>query len=318
MKAWEVRDNRLILDDVEPPSAREGESILDVAFAGVCGSDLPKLREPSAFELPTTWRPGHEIVGVDPGGTVVAVDPLIPCEVCQHCADGDTHLCGALVRIGWDRPGGFASQVVVPNANVHPIGDLPSLVAVLADPMAVAVHGIRCSGLGDAKTIAVIGAGTVGLLTAVYARSLGKEVTLVARRGPQLCVDGVHLTTADDVDRRSFDAVVDAASGVSADPLELALDLVKDGGTVLVQNAYQPSVTFPGSPREVFRRSLRLIGSFSFCRRDEDDFVIGLDVLRCTPDAPGLLGVAQSLDRLPELLASDRRTRTSRLVLDFG
>jgi threonine dehydrogenase-like Zn-dependent dehydrogenase len=315
MKAWEVSDNRLILDNVEPPVASEGESILDVAFAGVCGSDLPKLLAPSTFDLPTRWRPGHEIVGVDPAGTVVAVDPLIPCDACVHCNNGDTHLCGALARIGWDRPGGFAHQVLVPNGNIHPTGDIPALVAVLADPMAVAVHGLRCSGLGHAKSIAVIGAGAIGLLTAVYARSLGKDVTLIARRSPRPQLDGVRLTTVDDVDRRAFDVVVDAASGASAEPLALALDLVRDGGTVLVQNAYHPSVSFPGSPRDMFRRSLRLVGSFSFCRRDGHDFIIGIDVLRQTPDVSAMLEVSGPLDELSQLLKTNQRPRTLRHVL---
>lgn len=314
MKAWEVNDNRLTLDDVEPPTASRGETVLDIVYAGVCGSDLPKLLTPSAFDLPPRWRPGHEIVGVNPAGSVVAVDPLIPCEECAHCVGGDTPLCGALSRIGWDRSGGFAPQVVVPSENIHPVGDIPPLVAVLADPMAVAVHGLRCSGLGDAKNVAVIGTGAVGLLTALYARSLGKEATLITRRTPRLLLNGVRLTTVDDADRRSFDIVVDAASGANADPLALTIELVRDGGTVLVQNAYHPGVRFPVLPRDIFRRSLRLVGSFSFCRRDGNDFTIGLDVLRCATEAADLLKVTQSLNGLTELLAADRST-TPRHVL---
>jgi len=73
--------------------------------------------------------------------------------------------------------------------------------------------------------------------------------------------------------------VVDAATGSNPSPLELAVRLVRDGGTIVVQNAYQPCV-LPTPLRDVFRRSIRLIGSFSYCRRGQDDFAEALTFLQ--------------------------------------
>lgn len=315
MKAWEVRNNGLALHDVESPTAGPGETVLDIVLAGVCGSDIPKLRNPAAFDLPPAWRPGHEIVAVGRGHGVVAVDPLIPCGQCRPCSAGDTHLCPSLLRIGWDKPGGFATQVCVPAANIHPIDDLHKTVAALADPAAVAVHGLRCNGIDTVEHIAVIGAGAIGLLTAAYARSLGWKVTVITRRTPRVVLDGVRMAAASEASTHSFDVIVDAGSGASAEPLELALALVRDGGTVIAQNAYHPGITMTTALRDIFRRSLRIIGSFSFCRRDGSDFAIGLDVLRRTSAAIELIDATAPMEDLAQLIDQDSPSAPIRHVL---
>src|SRR5690606_37029682 len=89
-----------------------------------------------------------------------------------------------LRRLGWDLPGGFAEQVVVPAACLHPLPDgVAPLHAVFADPAAVAVHGLRCSPIGAPGRLTVVGAGPIGALTALYAHQQGWEVTVVHRDG---------------------------------------------------------------------------------------------------------------------------------------
>jgi threonine dehydrogenase-like Zn-dependent dehydrogenase len=137
MKAWEIQNGKLALHDVEPARSRTDETIVYVSHIGICGSDLPKLLQPSVFALPSRWRPGHEIVGTDPDGQAVVIEPLMPCNICLRCVVGDTHLCSELRRLGWDLPGGFAEQVVVPATNVHSLPDgLKPITAILADAAA--------------------------------------------------------------------------------------------------------------------------------------------------------------------------------------
>lgn len=262
MKAWESRRGELDLRDVERSHPQDGEIVLNVRYAGICGSDLPKLLLPNDFALPEPWRPGHEIVGTDAKGRRVAVDPLVPCEQCRCCALGDTHLCPNLRRLGWDLPGGFAEEVMVPAGNVHPLPiDLDPRHAVLADPTAVAIHGLRCNPIGEPGRLAVIGAGTIGLLTALYARETGWTVTVVHRDGRPphpaaiRTVPAVFRSPSTLAEGDTFDAVVDAATGDDAAPLELAVRLMRDGGTIVVQNAYHPSVTLRSPLRDLFRRA---------------------------------------------------------------
>jgi|GEM_PF-2830432 len=316
MKAWELADGRLALREVPPPSAGRGEVLLHVRFAGACGSDLAKLFRPDAFRLPPRWRPGHELVGTIPDGRYAAVDPLLPCTTCIPCQEGHTHLCDALRRVGWDLPGGFAETVALPAASLHPLPpDLPPLHAVLADPAAVAVHGIRCGIAAPPGRLAVIGGGAVGLLTAAYAVQRGWDVHVVTRaprrdEGLQAGLPVRYVDAARADEGGPFDVVVDAASGATPDPLELGLRLVRSGGTLVVQNAYDPEVRLGAPLRNVFGRSLRLVGSFSYCRAgDPDDFTEGLALLRAHPGlCDSLTGERWPLDRLPEALDSHRRT----------
>jgi len=323
MKAWEVIDGKLAYCDVPMPRAAPGEVVIQVTHVGICGSDVAKLRRPEAFALPEPWRPGHEIVGLDEVGQAVIVDALVPCGRCGSCAVGDIHCCPDLRRIGWDLPGGFAEYVAVPRANLRPVpAGLDPDLAVLADPAAVAVHGVRCSGPTPPGRLAVLGAGTIGLLTAAYASEIGWDVTVLIRSHSRLaCLTRgspfrfVHV--ADAASERPFDVVVDAATGHNSQPLELALQLIRDGGTVVVQNAYEPGVLLQTPLRSVFRRSIRLVGSFSYCRRkDPDDLAEALDLVRRLPDISDCLTSERwPAVNLPEALDALRVKDATKAVL---
>lgn len=324
MKAWECRRGELGFHDVERSHPRVGEIEVDVRYTGICGSDLPKLLCPSDFALPEPWRPGHEIVGTDTEGHWIAADPLVPCEHCRCCALGDTHLCPNLRRLGWDLQGGFAERVVMPVANAYSLPlDLDPVHAVLADPAAVAIHGLRCNAVDAPGRLAVIGAGTIGLLTALYAHETGWTVTVVHRNGrppyPAVAraVPAELRSSSTLADNDAFDAVVDAATGCKAAPLEAALRIVRDGGTVVVQNAYHPGVTLQSSLRDLFRRSIRLIGSFSYCRRKQpEDFGAALAFLRDHPQqASHLVTEAGDLTALPTILVDESQRLVHRVLV---
>lgn len=316
MKAWEVRAGTVGLHDVAPDEPHGGETVVRVTHVGLCGSDRPKLLRPDRYPLPPRWRPGHEIVGLGPDGRAVVVDPLVPCEACRDCAAGDTHLCPRLRRVGWDLPGGFAEQVVVPARNVRllPPGTAPPAMT-LADPAAVAVHGLRCAGIGAPGRLAVVGAGPIGRLSALWAQAHGWRVVTVhgGDHSPDapVAVPVMSRSAESALEQDRFDLVVDAASGGDQAPLDLALRLVKDGGTVVVQNAYAPGVRLGTPLRDLFRRSIRLVGSFSYCRRPPGDLELGLELLRDHQDLVAeVIRDSQSFDLLDELDHPVRHVRT--------
>ncbi|OSC41852.1 alcohol dehydrogenase catalytic domain-containing protein [Mycobacterium decipiens] len=322
MRAWEYCDGELRLRTVDPPEPVDDEIVVDVRYSGICGSDIAKILNPQHFSLPTRWRPGHEVVGTDQTGQWVAIDPLVACGHCADCAARSNHLCRDLKRLGWDMPGGFAEQVSVPLGQIHPLpSDLDPRVATLADPAAVAIHGLRCTPLHASGRLAVIGAGTVGLLTGLYAASAGWDVTVIHRNGkrPAAAAFADMLTfqpeaTASGPDH--FQVVVDAASGATSTPLEQALRLVADGGSVVVVNAYAPAVTLRTPLRDIFRRSIQLIGSFSYCRRSEyGDFVAALGLLRAHHHRLELLvGEVGGLADLPAAISGNAMSGTRRVM----
>ncbi|MFJ1845529.1 zinc-binding dehydrogenase [Streptomyces sp. NPDC088146] len=276
-------------------------TIVQTRYTGVCGSDVAKLNHPWQGRLPEPWYPGHEIVGVDTeSGEWVAVDPLVPCRSCHYCDRGQVHLCPELRRVGWDLPGGLAEAVKAPRDCVIPLSHLHDPAhGVLADPMAVALHGVRCGLRTPLGRLGVIGGGVLGVCTAVCAAGAGWDVHMLVRepsRSHQLSyVLGAHINLHS-AELPTCDVVVDTASGGSDSPIRQALSAVRDGGTVLVQNAYAPRVLLSIPLRDVFRRSVTLRGSFSYCRADgHDDFRDAIDVLAKGGDWADLM----TRDRFP-------------------
>lgn len=271
MQVWQVSpDGRLNWTRVDEPQRRPGDSIVDVTVAGICGSDVAKLTK---AVIPTPpgqpWQPGHEISGqVD--GIPVAVDPLVPCGACGRCDEGRINECPDLQMIGWHRPGGFAPKVTVPSMNIVELPEgLDEHVAVLAEPTAVAIHGVRC-GLRRPRhrdSLAVVGSGTLAVASAAYATTRGWDTTLLARNPSKFT--GVELPfrvrpllyPLPD----KYDAVIDAAGGADDTSFVHALDVVVDGGTIVAQTAYYPGVRLSRDLRDLIRRGLTIVGSFSFC-----------------------------------------------------
>ncbi|MGY0230176.1 alcohol dehydrogenase catalytic domain-containing protein [Longispora urticae] len=276
--AWTVRDRELQVASVTMPEPDPRNSLVKVRYSGLCGSDRAKLDPSWTAPLPEPWYPGHEIVGIEArSGRWVAVDPLVPCGICRSCGRGQIQLCPNLRRIGWDLSGGLAEVLAVPQNNLVPLPPLADPAhGVLADPMAVALHGIRCGLAGLTGRLGIVGGGVLAVCTAVCARAAGWETHLVVR-DPQRAaalrsvLDVGLVRRAEDLP--ACDAVIDAASGTTDQPIRQALSVVRDGGTVLVQNAYAPDVLLSSPLRDLFRRSVTLRGSFSYCRSNgRDDF----------------------------------------------
>ncbi|MGH3715564.1 MAG: alcohol dehydrogenase catalytic domain-containing protein [Micromonosporaceae bacterium] len=299
--------------------------MIRVRYSGVCGSDRAKLRPGWSGPMPDPWYPGHEIVGVDARtGRLVAVDPLVPCRACSRCLRGEIQLCPRLRRIGWDLPGGLGELVLAPVPNVVDLHGLTDpAYGVLADPMAVALHGVRCGLDMPPGQLGVIGSGVLAVCTAACAMAADWNVHLLVR-DPHRASELRHVLDVDTVPCTdalpACDAVVDAATGRDDGPLRQALSSVRDGGTVLVQNAYDPGVALSVPVRDLFRRSITVRGSFSYCRAaGRDDFRDAIRLLATSTDWPALLTKARY--RLPELplalddLGGPASTRPFRVLL---
>jgi (R,R)-butanediol dehydrogenase / meso-butanediol dehydrogenase / diacetyl reductase len=164
-------------------AAGAGETVVEPVYVGLCGTDLhiaaglhPRARFPLVL--------GHEIVGIAAegrwAGRPVVVDPTVSCGRCPACARGDGHVCQDLRLAGIDGPGGLSDRVVVAEEKLHPVpAGLPLQVAALAEPLAVAVHAVARAGSGGGARVVVLGAGPIGLLTAMVARAGGARSVLV-------------------------------------------------------------------------------------------------------------------------------------------
>lgn len=170
-------EGRIEIADSPWPVAPPGEALLRVLACSLCGSDLRPLRN----GWPVT--PGHEIVGrVDqPGhalhGRRCLVYIPVWCGHCGACADGQTQLCeNATDLVGWQRPGGYAQALAVPDPCLLPVpDDVPThLAPLLLDTIGTAAHGVRLSqSLVPAGRALILGAGPIGLGALLVLRQFG-------------------------------------------------------------------------------------------------------------------------------------------------
>ncbi|HYZ98064.1 MAG TPA: zinc-binding dehydrogenase [Acidimicrobiales bacterium] len=194
-----ARYGPLSLRDVDPPEP-PGPSWLRLRprLSGICGSDLATIdgRASRYFEpiVSFPFTPGHEIVGDLDDGRRVAVVPVLGCETrgidppCGPCAAGRLNLCER-IAFGHVEPGlqsgyctstggGWSEEMVVHPSQVVPVPDeLDDEAAVLVEPTACAVHAARRA---DAGRVAVIGSGTLGLLTIAALRHLSTAAEIMA------------------------------------------------------------------------------------------------------------------------------------------
>ena len=275
------------------PVPDTGEVLIEVDGCGICGSDL-HVYEGSAAASPVC--PGHEIAGrvapdspLLPPGLEVVVEPLVACGVCRSCQAGEPNLCPSLVLLGTRRAGGFADVVAVPLSSVYPLPPgLDLAVAVLAEPLAVAVHAVGLADLEPGAEVLVIGGGTIGLLTAFMAARVGASVTISVRH-PHQGAAALRLGAHDVVDAdphaviarvapRPPDVVFETVGGRAA-TLPLALAAVRPGGTIVTLGVFSTPIVL--DPIAFLTKEVRVMASMMYSRKAPDaDFTIALRVLR--------------------------------------
>jgi 2-desacetyl-2-hydroxyethyl bacteriochlorophyllide A dehydrogenase len=275
-------------EDAELPPLGAGEVRIDVAYTGICGTDLHVYHGAMDARVGTPAVIGHEMSGrvgeVGPGvtgwqaGDPVTVMPLAWCGQCPACLSGQSHICHRLVFIGLDAPGSLQTSWTVPaDTLVRLPHDLPLDHAALVEPTAVAVHDVRRAELRAGEKALVVGGGPIGLLIAVVARRTGADVLLAEpdayRRSVAESLGLAHVdpTTEDMaavVARWSGDAGAAVAFEVSgaAAGVDTAVEALATRGR-LVQVAIHPT------PREIslhrfFWRELTLIGARLYDRAD--------------------------------------------------
>lgn len=185
MRAWVLHGiDDLRLETAADPVLREGEALVAVRAAGICGSDIPRVYKTGAHVHPLIV--GHEFSGVvekvasgvDPSwlGQRVGIFPLIPCRVCGPCQKKQYEMCRDYSYLGSRRDGGFAEYAAVPADNMIRLPDLVTFEeAAMLEPMAVAVHAMRRIRVSAGETVAVCGLGTIGLLLVMFLREAGVE-----------------------------------------------------------------------------------------------------------------------------------------------
>jgi threonine dehydrogenase-like Zn-dependent dehydrogenase len=214
-----------------PPAA--GEVQISVAYAGICGTDLHIFHGDMDARVATPAVIGHEMSGTVAAlgqgvtgwsvGDPVTVMPLEWDGTCPACRAGHVHICQHLVFVGIDSPGALQGRWNVRADLLVPLPAKLSLRdAALVEPVAVAVHDVRRSGLVAGDRVVVFGGGPIGVLIAIVARDAGAEVLLVEPDpGRRATVERLGLRAVDPSGRSTAgdatgDTTDDTAGGLSA------------------------------------------------------------------------------------------------------
>jgi threonine dehydrogenase-like Zn-dependent dehydrogenase len=308
MQALRCAGHGVQLVEVDPPQA-DG-IFVNITHSGICGTDLIAAAAGCSNEVTL----GHEIAGRLDDGTPVAIEPLLPCGQCGPCRAGMYNICEAGLWLGGTVDGGMTERIVVPERCLVELPDALALEnACLAEPLAVGIHGLRRAGVESGETVAIVGAGSIGLLAASAAVSFGCDVSVMARhRHQQEMVERLGAR----VDESPTGQDVAAAAAAGPEGVALATKAVRPGGRVLVLN--EPHDPF--LPPEAVLKEITAVTSLAYAGdgpRDIDDAVTLL------ADNPALGDLITHRFPLAEAerafaIAADRASGSIKVVLETG
>ena len=191
MKASQyIREGVIEYRDVELLEPGDDQIRIQIAYCGICGTDLHIYKGHMDARVKAPQAVGHEASGVVAAcgknvkgfavGDKVTVRPLDNCGQCNTCKAGHTHICEKLRFMGIETAGGFAQYWTVPARLVHHLpASMDLKLAALVEPLAVACHDIRRSEMKEGDFVVINGGGPIGMLIALCARAAGGRVTLI-------------------------------------------------------------------------------------------------------------------------------------------
>jgi L-iditol 2-dehydrogenase len=248
-----------------PGAPGSGEALLRVKVTAICGSDLHFYKDGPIGDAPVKAPLilGHEFAGVvaETGpeamdgngqelkaGTRVAVDPAQPCHHCDLCEQGHPNLCRN-VRFCSNHPhdGSLSQWMVIPGRCCFPVPEsIGDAEAALLEPLGVALHAVDLAKLRAARSVAILGAGSIGLFILQVARLSGADPIFVTDKFPwrlkvarQLGARVINCDREDPVARvqketgaRGVDVVIEAAW--ADESVQQAAEMAGPGGRVVL------------------------------------------------------------------------------------
>ncbi len=227
--------------DVPQPVAIQGEVIFAISRIGICGSDFHAFagRHP-AYVYPRVL--GHELSGVVleaaeneygiKAGDRCAIDPYVNCGRCNACQMGRSNCCERLEVLGVHRDGGMQDIVSVPPRLLHPSEKLTLDQLALVETLGIGAHAVARAGLQKGETAIVVGAGPIGLGTAIFAREAGADVVVIEKNEDRRAfAESQGWKTRLPVDEIFANVVFDATG--SATVMAESLNRVSAGGRVV-------------------------------------------------------------------------------------
>ena len=281
------------VEEAAPVAATEGNCRFAVKACGICGSDIPRVFANGAYFYPIVL--GHEFAGIVTDSTDKAkigrracVFPILPCGKCDACAREDWASCAQYGYYGSRRDGGMQSELLIKEENLIYLPDGVSYEAgAMIEPMAVCLHAMKKASIKQGDVVAIWGAGAIGLICGMWARSMGASRVLF------FDPDARRMAFAGEL---GFEALADETADVCVDAsgaspaLNAAIAHTRaQGRVVLVGNAHGDMTIDKATYSTLLRRQLTLVGSWnSDHKSDVDDWRESVEAIadgRIAPEA---------------------------------
>jgi L-iditol 2-dehydrogenase len=243
----------------DPHDPGPGEVLVKIKQVGICGSDMHWYLEGgighslAAYPQVLGHEPAGEVIAVGPGvhhrkaGDRVSIEPSLTCGHCEYCLRGQHNNCVACTFLGGPQlPGLFREYAVVPEHNADLVPEnLTWSQATLIEPVAVIVHVMELVTISVGDTVAVMGAGPIGMLCASMAKQAGASrvficdklphrLELARQMGADVCVPVERMAEVvlDETRGRGVDLVLDAAAALQT--INIGIAIARPSGTFML------------------------------------------------------------------------------------
>jgi len=274
------------IEEIPIPKVERGEVLVEMKACGICGSDLMDWYLKNRAPLVLGHEPSGVIVekGVDVEnfdvGDRVFVHHHVACLKCHYCMHGDFTLCEQFHKTNII-PGGFAEyfKVPAPNLNLDTL-KIPDGIsfdeATLIEPVGCCLRAIKKCGIRQGDSVAIIGAGTTGIIHTVLAKVFGAGKVIVSdlidfrlraaqKFGADIVVNPLNASLNEvvkaETDGRGVDLAIVTAPSLEA--YKAGLGVCRKGGKLCVFAPTEPGKFLEISPKELFFNELQIIPSYS-------------------------------------------------------
>lgn len=278
--------NQISTQEIPNDNLADGEALIKIEAAGICGSDRHILHGTYPADYPVVL--GHEFSGIveiaaSSGkfkvGDRVNVNPNISCRNCMYCAMGIVNLCENNRAHGVNRNGGLANFAAVNETQLFSLPkNIDARFGAFCEPIACCIQAIDLAEIKAGDKVAIIGGGVIGQIMAQLVRLAGAEVILLSTRqkarrdmaesfGATHTIDPTDLNTNEKYSGKSgvapggFDVVIECVG--KSETLQQSIDIVRRGGKVILFGVMPQDEKFGISPFDIFVRQVCIQGVFT-------------------------------------------------------
>lgn len=266
--------------EVEKPTLEKGHAIIKIKRIGICGTDIHAYNGVQPFfTYPRVL--GHELSGVIDeidsdeeslkAGDKVAIIPYRYCGKCNTCKQGKTNCCPNISVMGVHEDGGMQEYISVPTSHLLQVNDLSLDEAALLEPLAIGAHAVRRGEVNCNQTIAVVGAGPIGLGIMLFAKEVGANIIAVDINENRLkfCHEWLDIKHSVNAIQNPVEAIQQITNGNMVDivfdatgnkkSMEQSLDFISYGGKVVYVGLTKETIQFHNP--DFHKRETTLMGS---------------------------------------------------------